>query len=686
MRKDIKTLTEMYAKALSDEGPTLAGLGWPNSADLARRFESLLRPLSLTKKSGRDRIRLLDLGCGPGMLLDYLKENKLLDQIDYLGVDVFEATLSEARARWPGYKFELRDVRDHPFDPNVFDYCLICGAFSVRYHLGYDDMKAMVEETLRALWPSVRIGLGFTVMSKHVDWERDGLFHWPLDDIMAFCKANLSRHVALHVDYGLWETSALVFKAPRAQLGKVPADWIGKASQEFRGKAQKALSENSAKGTVTGCPTFDYAKGRPNLFLMMRYKQALVAALGIERAFAVYSHTVALPDSEQIVSMPLLSERTFAETQSAVFVEVSGGGQQFTLKPPPVIGKGNQRPLKGTARSFYIACFEAACIRGRSALIEVKGVALLDYQRGERDRIDDEIEWDPAIFHPNLDADGKVWVVTPRFPTASTEINEAFTLVGTHTDFFGHWMWEYLPKYVAARLSGSLPSLPVLIDADMPEQHRESLQLLFGPDIEIIEVPAFATVRVRRLWCVPSLMYMPLHEKRNERFSWDVVAASPERFAPVIREMARRIDHALGKIAGSAKLFLARRQFRHRYLVNAIDIEAIAISQGFDIVYPEDLSFREQASLIRAADFIIAPEGSAIFLMSLATAGTNLCILNHPFTDGLAIYQGLFSMHGVRITVMTGPVVREHAQTPNDSDYKIDEGQFRAFLSDWLDS
>ena len=221
-------------------------------------------------------------------------------------------------------------------------------------------------------------------------------------------------------------------------------------------------------------------------------------------------------------------------------------------------------------------------------------MGLLDYQDTERSHLDDELEWDPAIFHLADNTDSKVWVLVPQADTSSVELDSAFTLLGAHTDFFGHWMCEYLPKYIAARLSGSLPSVPLLIDADMPEQHRQALELLFPDQIELIEVPAFSTVRVRRLWSAPSLMYMPLHEKRNERFNWNLVAAPPDRFAPIIREMVCRADFTLGKPIRSEKVYLARRDFRHRRLVNCAGIESVAASRGFAIVYPEDLSFADQ--------------------------------------------------------------------------------------------
>ena len=78
----------------------------------------------------------------------------------------------------------------------------------------WHEVRLVRHETLAAVWPSVTEGLSFNTMSKHVDWERDDLFHWPLDDVMAFAKANLSRHVAFNLDYGLWEVAVHVHRSP----------------------------------------------------------------------------------------------------------------------------------------------------------------------------------------------------------------------------------------------------------------------------------------------------------------------------------------------------------------------------------------------------------------------------------------------------------------------------------------
>ena len=120
---------------------------------------------------------------------------------------------------------DRRDVRDDPYRNDAFDFCIVCGLFTVKNGNSYEDTRALAQGALEAVWPSVKIGLAFNSMSKHVDWERDDLFHWPLDDIMAFCKRTLSRHVSFKLDYGLWEVATIVRKEPLPCLSKTPVRW-----------------------------------------------------------------------------------------------------------------------------------------------------------------------------------------------------------------------------------------------------------------------------------------------------------------------------------------------------------------------------------------------------------------------------------------------------------------------------
>ncbi len=231
-----------------------------------------------------------------------------------------------------------------------------------------------------------------------------------------------------------------------------------------------------------------------------------------------------------------------------------------------------------------------------------------------------------------------------------------------------------------------MPRVPVIIDRDLPKTHRQALDLLRPEGVDVIELPAFTTARVRRLWCAPSLLHLPLHEKDNDRFRWDFLAGHPARFTAVIGEMARRAEASGLPAASRERVFLARKPGLHHPLVNAPAIEAAARDRGFAIVYPEELSFADQVALVRNARFLLGPDGSAInFLSWFARPGTRLCNLTHDYTIGLTTLAGLLQAIGLDVTVLTGQRLKISEEYPEFVDYEIDEAAFSRFLDSWLE-
>jgi hypothetical protein len=62
------------------------------------------------------------------------------------------------------------------------------------------------------IFPFVGKGLAFNVMSKHVDWERDDLFHLPLDVLADFLTKNLTRNYIIRNDYGRYAYTVYVYR------------------------------------------------------------------------------------------------------------------------------------------------------------------------------------------------------------------------------------------------------------------------------------------------------------------------------------------------------------------------------------------------------------------------------------------------------------------------------------------
>lgn len=416
---------------------------------------------------------------------------------------------------------------------------------------------------------------------------------------------------------------------------------------------------------------------RQTLETLMRLKQELCSSLGPEQARRRYIDFALVRDSEEFELKQVGSLRDVARSSSGSYIELDAGGVPFTVPAPRVMGDAQTRELKHVSRAMYVTCIPGARVRGRSLVVETADHALLDFEPWESNLFDCELDIDPSIFCVE---GGLAWLPGSADPDSVMMVDEAYSLLGPQTGAFGDWMYTSLPRYVAADMSGQLPLVPVLVDKGLPSTVVESLQMMMRPGARIIEVAPFQSVRVGRLWMSPSLHYAPAREIMDERYKFDYSTPSPSTFLPVVREMSRRASLSVAS-QGRERIFLARKPSRWRKMVNHEEIEAIAKASGFQIVYPETLDFPSQVALIQSAEWVIAPEGSALLLMYFARPGTHLCILNHPIIETTA-YDGLLDQ--VDLCVLVGPIVDRDRAFVHRSSYRIDPSEFAAMLAEWL--
>lgn len=417
-----------------------------------------------------------------------------------------------------------------------------------------------------------------------------------------------------------------------------------------------------------------------SIWARRQMKLKLTQKYGVHHGFELFREAMGYPDSAHLKSLPLRSIREAATHRSAFFHLLENGGEPVAHLPPRVIGDGNHRVVHGFSRSSYVAAFEGVKLLGRSQLVNSGDELLLDYEGTEFDSIDDDIELDAAVFQREGHSASFMEGVSDAPPL---RIDECFSLLGPNSGAFGHWVGEYLPRLAVAMSSGMMPDVPVLMDAHMPEQHRQSLALLLPENAEIIEIEPNTVVEVGKLWYSPTYYYAPILVRMNDRYREELFAAPLDRFARLANFMTARFVERLSATPGLEKIFLARRYYLHRKLFNAGRIEKIAVRNGFTIVYPEEHDFASQLNLIRNAKFVTGPEGSAYFLAFFARPGTKIAILNHQYTELLVGVTALLDELGMDTTVITGRFVKEDLDYPHHGDYRIDETVYEDFLKQW---
>lgn len=196
---------------LDEHGDSYRGVGWTKSeahAELRYRImlEAIRRPLA----SGR--VTLLDIGCGASHLYEHMRRRHITD-VEYSGLDLSLKFLALSSTKFPDVRYFHADLLNGAAAGlPTFDYAVMNGLFNYRGPASHASMWRYVQAFIRRVVPLVRVGFAFNVMTKYLDWERDDLFHLPLDTVAAFLNQEVGRAFVVRHDYGLYEYTVYVYK------------------------------------------------------------------------------------------------------------------------------------------------------------------------------------------------------------------------------------------------------------------------------------------------------------------------------------------------------------------------------------------------------------------------------------------------------------------------------------------
>jgi len=196
-----------YSAKLQQHGATARGVDWSSEASQETRFEQLARIIDRGEP-----FTLNDLGCGYGALFDYLAAR--FRDFAYRGVDVSEPMIRAAAERHPGEARAAFSVGARC--PGTADFSVASGIFNVRLNADPTLWGRHVEETLDHLHAVSVHGFAFNSLTSYSDADkmRPDLYYADPCRLFDHCKRRYSGRVALLHDYGLWEFTILVRKAP----------------------------------------------------------------------------------------------------------------------------------------------------------------------------------------------------------------------------------------------------------------------------------------------------------------------------------------------------------------------------------------------------------------------------------------------------------------------------------------
>lgn len=211
---EYKKIIEHYEHCFEKYGDTPAGVDWTQADQVEIRYKTMLELMNFREKSFslNENRTLLDYGCGLSHLYEYIVKNNI-QYIKYTGLEISEMFFNESISKYPNNKYLLGDIMDDDFQiEDQYDYIVMNGVFTEKRSLSHEDMFLYFSQTISSLYNTCSRGLAFNVMSKQVDWEKDFLFHVPLDSIAYFLTKNITRDFIIRNDYGLYEYTVYVYK------------------------------------------------------------------------------------------------------------------------------------------------------------------------------------------------------------------------------------------------------------------------------------------------------------------------------------------------------------------------------------------------------------------------------------------------------------------------------------------
>lgn len=210
-KKRYLEIIKHYESCLDKYGDSHLGVDWPKIEDVDKRYSIMLEIIDIPSSG---KIKLLDFGCGASHLYEYIiKQN--INNIEYSGLDISEKYIKLSKSKFPFNKYYLIDILEDDSNLPNFDYIVMNGIFTEKRSLSFDEMFNYFKKLIIKVYDKANKGIVFNVMSKHVDWEREDLFHLPFDLLVAFLKDKISRHFIIRNDYGLYEYTVYVFKEAR---------------------------------------------------------------------------------------------------------------------------------------------------------------------------------------------------------------------------------------------------------------------------------------------------------------------------------------------------------------------------------------------------------------------------------------------------------------------------------------
>jgi prepilin-type processing-associated H-X9-DG protein len=269
---------------------------------------------------------------------------------------------------------------------------------------------------------------------------------------------------------------------------------------------------------------------------------------------------------------------------------------------------------------------ENAMVYGGSNFVFVDGsVVCHDLFDVVRDYTSEELHG-RAIVSPRLKRIR--WLLHDEEPE---KLSIAATFVDACAPNYAHWMTEVLPRIALFCADERHKKIPIVINDGLHENIIHSLLDVAGFERKIFALPVGKAIAVNELYITSVAGYVPFERRKNKAIGHSHGKFNPNAF-DVLASCLGYLDNKIEEENWPEKIFI-RRNSGARIVINSREIEELLVTQGYEIVEPEKLTFSQQVQLFRNAKVVVASSGAALANMVFLPHDAQIIVLIGKYPD-----------------------------------------------------
>ena len=316
---------------------------------------------------------------------------------------------------------------------------------------------------------------------------------------------------------------------------------------------------------------------------------------------------------------------------------------------------------------IYIAELTDAEIIGASSFIIVDDYCLYDMAT-----MDDEKRYD--LRCESLKTIDKNNIALVMSFNSNQTFEEAIFLIGFASGNYFHLTIEILSRLKYIDLFEEYRQIPLMIDKIVFKipQFRELLQTMNKYNHPVVPIEREYRYKVKRLIFPSYNTWLPFNLKDDECLIYKDFMVANSGIEYVRNTILNKLN-----LEGNRKIFVSRKNYSQRLANEKVVVELFS-QYGFEIIYPEELSFHKQVELFSHAKYVAGVTGAAFTNITYCpNNATVICIM--PREYDACLYSTIGNTIKIKSIFLDARVVKKGSKISVDQ-YELDVNYCTEFL------